>query len=342
MMQFPLPILSFLMASVAGALVWRVDFGLSLARLLFAGFFGIVALGALLVGLRFGYGLEQFIPVQRVLPLLGGPFLYLGFAVLAADRIRAPRMVGLHIGVAVTLGLALQTHLWGWLGFDTIIAISYAFYSAALLLLWFKGPNHLVHARLDLTPTLHRWILWAAGFLIAMLLIDSAIAISFALHRSDDAVKIISFSSVGLIGTLLLAIVTAATFAAPRLRAETVPAAPDDAAALETAAAEFLTASQLFLDTGLTIERLAKRMHVPMRSLSTAINQTKGVNVSQYVNGFRLSHAAMLLRDTPLSVTDIAAQAGFLSRSNFYREFQRSYNQSPAAYRQNAADHEGR
>lgn len=335
MMQFPLPILSFLMALAASALVWRVDFGLALARVMFVAFFAVVALGGLLVGVRFGYGLEQFIPLQRVLPLLGGPFLYLGFAVLGAEPQRARRMVALHIGIAVALGGLLQTHLWGWAGFDGSIAASYAFYSAALLLLWRKGPNHLVQARLDLTPALHRWMLWAAGFLIALLLIDSAIAISFALQRSAEAVRIISLSSIGLIVALLLAIITAAGFAAPRMRPAPPPPAPqEEPAALERAAAAFLVSSQLYLDTGLTIERLAKRMHVPMRSLSAAINQTKGMNVSQYVNGFRLDHAAGLLRDTDLSVTDIAAQSGFLTRSNFYREFQRSYNQSPAAYRQ--------
>ena len=33
------------------------------------------------------------------------------------------------------------------------------------------------------------------------------------------------------------------------------------------------------------------------------------------------------------SVTKIAAESGFLTRSNFYREFQRVYDQSPTEYR---------
>jgi len=56
------------------------------------------------------------------------------------------------------------------------------------------------------------------------------------------------------------------------------------------------------------------------------------------VNGFRLAHAATLLRETQLSVTEIAALSGFLSRSNFYREFQRSYGQSPVTYRQGPSE----
>jgi len=56
--------------------------------------------------------------------------------------------------------------------------------------------------------------------------------------------------------------------------------------------------------------------------------------VSQYVNGFRLDHAAQLLRSTDTSVVQVMAQSGFLTRSNFYREFQNRFGQTPAAYRQ--------
>jgi AraC-like DNA-binding protein len=56
--------------------------------------------------------------------------------------------------------------------------------------------------------------------------------------------------------------------------------------------------------------------------------------VSQYVNGFRVEHAARLLRDTDTSVAKIMEQSGFLTRSNFYREFQKRYDEAPAAFRQ--------
>lgn len=328
MMVFPLPILSFLLATVAGALLWRVNYGPPRTRLLFTGFFGIVAVGALLVGLRFGYGHQALIPLQRALPLFGGPLLYLGFASLSA----APKgQIALHLGLAAALAIALQ--VLGWTLLDGTIAASYAGYSAAILWLWRKGPNHLIHARLELAPNLHRWMLWAAGFLMAMLLIDTAIAISFALRRSDAAVQFISYGSIGVIGLMIAAIVTAASLP----RSAPKPASPSDENQLEQTAHDFLIESKIYLDTGLTIERLAKRLHVPMRSLSAAINQSKGMNISQYVNGFRLDHAESLLQTTDLSVTEVAMQSGFLTRSNFYREFQRRYGKSPAAYRQDGS-----
>jgi len=94
-----------------------------------------------------------------------------------------------------------------------------------------------------------------------------------------------------------------------------------------------LKESKLYLDTNLTLERLAKRLHVPARALSEAVNQTQNMNVSQYVNGFRLRHAAMLLQTSKLNVTQVMEQSGFLTRSNFYREFERVYALSPIEYR---------
>ena len=107
-----------------------------------------------------------------------------------------------------------------------------------------------------------------------------------------------------------------------------------EAEALEARARTLLTESRLFLDTDLTVDRLAKRLTVPSRALSLAINQTKGVNVSQYVNDFRLDHAAALLVEGQGSVAEVMEQSGFLTRSNFYREFQRRFGVTPAAYRE--------
>lgn len=116
--------------------------------------------------------------------------------------------------------------------------------------------------------------------------------------------------------------------------AAVVKPSPDaDGAALEARARQVLMETKLFLDTDLTVDRLAKRLVVPSRALSLAINQTKGMNVSQYVNDFRLDHAAALLADGQGSVAEVMEQSGFLTRSNFYREFQRRFGKTPAAYR---------
>ncbi len=73
---------------------------------------------------------------------------------------------------------------------------------------------------------------------------------------------------------------------------------------------------------------------MPARHVSTAINRQHGVNVSHYINGFRLDEACRLLAETDLSVTEVHLEAGFQTKSNFNREFRRKFGQSPSEWRQ--------
>ena len=327
---FPLPLLTFVLASVACLLAWRLDLGRAAARNLFTLLFAIIGLASLLVALRFGYGVENVIPLQRAMPLLIGPAMYLGFAVLAVAEARMTRLLVAHFGLAI-IGVLLPQVFPVVRGYyDLIIAMSYGFYCLALIMLWRRGPDTLSHARLEVSQRLRVWMLIAAGSLASMLIVDIAIAASFAAARQGDAVTLISYGSALSAAGLLILIIGLSQNAVARPETAPRPAATD---ALETRARALLTDSKLYLDTELSVERLAKRLHVPVRALSAAINQSQNMNVSQYVNGFRLRHAAEMLENSQTSVSKIAAQSGFLARSNFYREFQRVYGMSPASYR---------
>ena len=54
---------------------------------------------------------------------------------------------------------------------------------------------------------------------------------------------------------------------------------------------QLLAEEQLYLDPGLTLARLAKRLRVPVKRLSAAINRATGENVSRFINGFRIRRA---------------------------------------------------
>ena len=105
---------------------------------------------------------------------------------------------------------------------------------------------------------------------------------------------------------------------------------------IEELTRSILEKNQLYLDSNLTLDCLAKRLHLPARSVSEAINQSQGMNVSQYINGFRLEKAAFLLATTPLSINQILEQSEFLTRSNFYREFERVFRMPPTEYRRHS------
>lgn len=333
--SFPLPILTALLCAVIAVLVTRLDLGRKQSAVLFSMLFALFAVESLLVAVRFGYGVESFVALQRLLPLFVGPLIYLPFMALVVPAEKFGNLLLRHLGGMAVVTLALQT-LPQWLGLaDLAIVGSYLFYAVTLIWRWWQGPDRLIHARLDVVRNVHRWMLWAGALLIVILLLEAAIAVSFALQKSGQVASIISYGSVLMILFLLGVLLVLPRFlkVSPD-KSRPLSSVDVETAKLEAATYDLLTNTKLFLDPELSAQRLAKRLHVPVRKLSNAINESKGMNVSQYVNGLRLSHAAKLLLSSDDSVATIMRQSGFLTRSNFYREFQRRYGQTPAAYRE--------
>ena len=54
---------------------------------------------------------------------------------------------------------------------------------------------------------------------------------------------------------------------------------------------DYVAAQKPFLDPDLTLARLARKLTVPAKQLSSAINRVKGENVSRYINRHRIEHA---------------------------------------------------
>jgi AraC-like DNA-binding protein len=119
-------------------------------------------------------------------------------------------------------------------------------------------------------------------------------------------------------------------------------AEPDQPAALPPAAADtqqdddmmlrldrLMTEQSLYLNPDLTLTQLARRLHVPVKQLSTAINRKTGENVSRYINAHRINAACDCLRQGE-TVTSAMLSAGFNTKSNFNREFLRSMKMSPS------------
>ena len=216
-----------------------------------------------------------------------------------------------------------------------MITLSYLFYLVALWRLWRRGPDYLIHAYFDVSQRVSNWMLRGMVLLSVILLFDTVIALDFMLNEGRNAKTLISLASIPFfIGLLAFIFVLPSMMSAPRAKSEALlQGERDNNVKLEQEARELLMSTQLYLEPDLSVQRLSRRLHVTVRALSVAINRTQDMNVSQYVNRFRMEHAADLLRGTDESVAKVMAQSGFLTRSNFYREFQRVYGCSPAAYR---------
>lgn len=334
LVNFPLPMLTALLCGLLAGLVWRLELGIARASGVFSALFALCALQALLVGLRFGYDVTGLIQLQRSLPVFLGQLMYLSFAAMTVCTRDFARLVVVHIGVPVTV-LAM---LWLFVGdlrhLDWVIGLSYLYYLVRLYLLWRKGPDALIYARVDISGNLSNWIFRGMGLLVFILVLDTMIALDFFFNRGANASALISFGTLPLIATLFALLLTIpAMIARPRNVAPAGQIQAEDDTGVEARLRALMETEQVFLDPDLTVQRLARRLHLPARDVSGAVNRTQAMNVSQYVNGFRLAHAAALLMDGGESVAKIAEQSGFMTRSNFYREFQRVYGMSPTEYR---------
>lgn len=96
---------------------------------------------------------------------------------------------------------------------------------------------------------------------------------------------------------------------------------------------------KLFLNQTLNIEQFSKKIDVPYRVVSYAINKEFGTNFFEFINQHRVEEAKRLLSDKAyanLTVMEILLESGFNSKSSFQRFFKRLTGLSPTEFRKNA------
>lgn len=86
------------------------------------------------------------------------------------------------------------------------------------------------------------------------------------------------------------------------------------------------------------IERLAKVSHVSQAHFARSFKQAFGIPPHRYLLTRRIERAKTLLRDTEMSITDIAFQTGWASLGTFGRIFRDITGQSPGALRKRERD----
>lgn len=84
------------------------------------------------------------------------------------------------------------------------------------------------------------------------------------------------------------------------------------------------------------VERLAEVSHVSQAHFARSFKQAFGVPPHRYLLTRRIERAKTLLRDTELSITEIAFQTGWASLGTFGRIFRDITGESPGALRKRA------
>ena len=82
-----------------------------------------------------------------------------------------------------------------------------------------------------------------------------------------------------------------------------------------------------------TVEGLAQKSGMSRAALARRFVELVGVSPMQYLAGWRMHLARRLLRETNISVGELAARVGYESEAAFSRAFRRSVGVPPATWR---------
>lgn len=302
------------------------------------------ALSMVLVGLRWSLDMVWLMRFASVLAVISTVLLYLAFRSLGQQpAFSVNDDWPLLIPVAVIVVISAFNPLWT----DPALVIIKLAFAMLLIRLARNSPVSLQLARLDWLRNTEQALWFAALLLLASAIIDVAIAFDFAVNNGRFAASIVG--TVNLLSVLIIGWVSVQAgrgtvdpdseqpSTANNNPAETTAATSEDQELLDELN-RLLVDQKLFADTNLNLQKLARKAGHPPRAISRVVNHLTGQNVSQWVNSARIDAACDLLRHADLSVTEAMNEAGFLTKSNFNREFKRVTGLSPSVWRtQNAA-----
>ncbi|MGQ2970648.1 MAG: helix-turn-helix domain-containing protein [Allorhizobium sp.] len=310
---------------------------------------------SLLVGLRWGYGVMAVLPVLPVMASLVPALSFLAFRDLTRE---SPGLSWTDWPHLLPMLATLILLLIGRAPVDLVIIANFLAYGLALLWLARLGPDGLLAARLDGALRSYRALQLTGLALIASALTDVAISLDMLWSGGRYSPMVVSAATTLILLLLGIGAVTAGQeemgeeeagegeapddghgFEIPRAQAN-LPAATksatEDHRRLAADLDRLMTERRLWADPDLNLARLARRLGMPARAVSQAVNRVHGVSVSHYVNNHRITEACRLLADTDLPVTRILFEAGFMTKSNFNREFLRVTGENPSDWRRRA------
>jgi AraC family transcriptional regulator len=87
------------------------------------------------------------------------------------------------------------------------------------------------------------------------------------------------------------------------------------------------------LNEELSLKKLANHLNLSSDHFLKMFKQSTGSPPHQYVIEHRLKRAKELLKDTQLSVADIALRVGYKTPSHFTSQFRKLTGTTPKAYR---------
>ena len=307
--------------------------------------FGILlvfyCLGLVVIGLRWGYNVTALLPVMAVQAALWCPLVWVAFRSLSRDQPVwqwAEDWPHLMPATMVLLCIALWPA-----PIDLILMGTYTLYGFLLWRLSRRGPDALSMVRLTSARLSHLALTATACLLFYYTFIDILISLEFSFNEGQRAATIVAWGNVPSILLLgLAAVVGGQGRSEEEVLPEPEPAAVDEADEREARELmpkleALLIEQELYKDSELNLQRLARKCGVPTRKVSRTVNLLTEQNVSQWVNEQRVKAACELLKNSDQNITEVMHSVGFMTKSNFNREFKRIMGSSPSGWREQSA-----
>jgi AraC-like DNA-binding protein len=323
MPSLPIPLISSLILGFLLLRVWVIDRRHGPLVVLLA----LCAVQGLIISLAQHYRVPGFMVAQPLTATLIPPMAWVAFQITAVRRFSNADYLNILGPITAAVSLIFSPDF-----LDTLIPVMSCGYGAAILWVSLQGPDAMPKMRLaagDLPGRI--WQIIGAA-LIASALTDILILTAQMLDAAYLQPWIISIYSSGMLlivgGLSLSSALQTITVDADDIVEH--PITDQDVHILEKL--DTLMATQpLYLNPDLTLTLLSRRLLVPAKQLSAAINRTTGGNVSRYINAARIKAAQAALLEGE-SITNAMLSSGFNTKSNFNREFLRVSGNSPSEW----------
>ncbi len=114
---------------------------------------------------------------------------------------------------------------------------------------------------------------------------------------------------------------------------------PDQKKRLNLKLLKVMREQKIYSDPNLNLQKLAKMVDSNSKYLSKFINQEYNVNVSQFINEYRIKEAQNLLKNPQNSIYTmeyLAELTGYNSKSSFYNAFKKITGMTPTEFKQSS------
>lgn len=127
------------------------------------------------------------------------------------------------------------------------------------------------------------------------------------------------------------------------LNAMTVPEDENEQPYFYRTQAEKVRAIRQFLiahiSENYTQEELSRRFDIPMTAMKTCFRSVYGEAIGAWLTGYRMNHAAELLRESDLSIAEIGSRVGYDNAGKFTVAFKKTMKLTPSEYRRERMIH---